>query len=334
MCVYTHVCMRVHVHVCACVRGAGRGAARGPCWRTQITSPCTPAGVCAWRCPPACVWWMCPRLESREDAPGCWGLWRRTPLPPSALPSPTFASPVPSCWRTNIWDCSGPPLGGTTGAPFRGCPHVPLCHAAAPWVGAGLRDTWQTRQGFWGPLFAAPGGKKETAPVLGYRSIWKSPSADTQAGLSSGQAGCQQTDGQTDGRASQRPQHLLTRCPQPPASQMGARLTAAWGHLPPAFTHPHSRLWAKGKSLPGEEAPVLPHVTPRALPHAEPHGTAEGPLGAFPPAHPSPAAETHRSVAGCRAPPSSSAGRPRPHQGHHVAGAPRPPSAGDEGGQG
>lgn len=85
VCARRHVCTRVHVHVCACVRRAGRGAARGPSWGTQVTSPRAPAGVRAWRCPPACVRWMCPCLESRADAPGCRRLWRGMPLPPLRL---------------------------------------------------------------------------------------------------------------------------------------------------------------------------------------------------------------------------------------------------------
>lgn len=173
LCVYMHVCMWLHVHMCTCVWGAGRGPIHGRCWGAQITSLPALAGVHAWWCPPACVWWICPCVESRVDAPGCQCLWRGMLLPLSVFSSPTVASPGPithhgaatPCWGTNIWDCSNLLLSGMMAASFQGCPHVSLHHMAAPWVGFSLWDAWQTGLAFGCLFLQCPRAKRKLHPV-------------------------------------------------------------------------------------------------------------------------------------------------------------------------
>lgn len=143
------------------------------------------------------------------------------------------------------------------------------------------------------------------------------------------------TDRWTDGRTGiPAPATSPDTVPAAACFPDGCQAHRRTGSPPACLRPPTLPVWAKGKSLPGRKhlsSPTSPHGP---CPMPSPMALPRDPSVPSPPAHPSPAAETHRSVAGCRAPPSSSAGRPRSHQGHRVAGAPRPPSAGGEGGLG
>lgn len=85
-------------------------------------------------------------------------------------------------WPSARWD-DGSTLSGKS-------PMCPPATQQPPEWGPGSGTPGRLGKGFGDLFFQHLGAKKETAPVLGYRSIWKSPSADTQAGLGSGQAGC------------------------------------------------------------------------------------------------------------------------------------------------